>query len=351
MSIEIYPEDFSTRYGMTHAISITMTAFYNDIGKLMLVAPIDDHNIQALKVGNVIYDTDRKLTYILVNVKIDTSYRRITANGYTAEAILNRRVASAKTKITNIESGVYEAVNGNLRGLESRIQTAPVKGLEETYQGDDETTKDVDESVVYGGQLLDELTPVLEYGELGRRMLWDDTTKKWTFEVFKGIDRTQGIHRVVFSTEQGTAKDLICNDDDSTFYTTAFVRWDWEDTVQMHLVGTCGASARELWIDSSLSPEDGEDFAAMKKRVLSDAMDTLKEQIRRKSFTVTIDPEDFGRLYDMGDIVSCVSIKYGVEFNARVTGIKYTLDATGEKTEVTLGEPILTALEALKLNG
>ena len=157
--------------------------------------------------------------------------------------------------------------------------------------------------------------------------------------------------RVVFSTEQRTAKDLICNDVDSTFYTTAFVRWDWEDTVQMHLVGTCGVSARELWIDSSLSPEGGEDFAAMKKRVISDAMDTLKEQIRRKSFTVTIDPEDFGRLYDMGDIVSCVSIRYGVEFNARVTGIKYTLDATGEKTEVTLGEPILTALEALKLNG
>ena len=57
MSIEIYPEDFSTRYGLTHAISITMTAYYNDIGKLMLVAPIDDHNIQALKVGNVIYES------------------------------------------------------------------------------------------------------------------------------------------------------------------------------------------------------------------------------------------------------------------------------------------------------
>lgn len=40
----------------------------------------------------------RKLTYILVNVKIDTSYRRITANGYTAEAILNRRVGVRKDK-------------------------------------------------------------------------------------------------------------------------------------------------------------------------------------------------------------------------------------------------------------
>ena len=38
MSIEIYPEDFSTRYGLTHAISITMTAYYNDIGTLVPIA-------------------------------------------------------------------------------------------------------------------------------------------------------------------------------------------------------------------------------------------------------------------------------------------------------------------------
>lgn len=101
---------------------------------------------------------------------------------------------------------MYEAVNGNLRGLESRIQTAPVKGLEETYQGDDETTKDVDESVVYGGQLLDELTPVLEYGELGRRMLWDDTTKKWTFEVFRGIEPDAGHSQGCFLNRAGDGK-------------------------------------------------------------------------------------------------------------------------------------------------
>ena len=356
MSIEIYPEDFSTRYGLTHAISVTMTAFYNDIGKLTLVAPIDDHNIKTLKVGNVVYDTTRGNTYIIVNVKIDTPNRRITANGYTAETLLNRRVAAEKVKVTNIESGVYSAVRGNLRGLENRIQTAAIKGLTEVYQGDDPTTEDVDESAVYGGQLLDAITPVLEYGELGRQMIWDDSTKKWTFEIFKGVDRTQGIHRVVFSTEHGTAKDLVCNDDDTKFYTMAFVRWQWEGQAQTHIVGVTGSgdvNARELWVESSVSVsvEKDEDYETTKKKAIAEAMDALKEQVRRKSFTVTIDPEDFGRLYDLGDIVSCVSIKYGVEFNARVTGIKYTLDATGEKTEVTLGEPILTALEALKLNG
>jgi hypothetical protein len=46
-----------------------------------------------------------------------------------------------------------------------------------------------------------------------------------------------------------------------------------------------------------------------------------------------------------------VSIRFGVSFHARITGVKYKMDATGEKTEIILGDPILTALGALKLNG
>ena len=42
-------------------------------------------------------------------------------------------------------------------------------------------------------------------------------------------------------------------------------------------------------------------------------------------------------------------MKYGVKFNARITNVKYTLDANQEKTEVVLGAPILTVIKEMEL--
>lgn len=353
MSIEIYPSSFTKniRYGISHAISLSEEIHYNDIGKMTLVVDASDYNIQAVRTGNIVYDTDLQTTFVIVKTKIQTSTNRITANGYTADALLNRRIAGHnELKIVNIESGVYEKINNNLRGM-TRIKTAPIKGLSETYRGDDPTTEDVDESVCYGGQLLDAITPILEYGELGRRMIWDGRALEWTFEIYKGVDRTSGIHAVTFSAEQGTAPDLVICDDDSDMYTMAFVRWMWEGVAQIHIVGTTDTpDSRELWVDSSISvaKEQDEDYATVRKKAIAEAMDALNEHNRKQSFTVTISPEDFGTAYGLGDIVSCVSLRHKMSFKARVTGVIYTMDSRQRKFEVVLGEPEMTILEVLK---
>ena len=54
MSYEIYPADFATRYQVSHAISVMSSVYYNEIGGLTLVMPIDDYNIKALKELNVV---------------------------------------------------------------------------------------------------------------------------------------------------------------------------------------------------------------------------------------------------------------------------------------------------------
>lgn len=118
MSFEIYKEDFSTRYEIRHAISVIMSIYYNDIGKLILVAPVSDYNINVLKVGNLLYDTERDATFVIENTKIDTTTNRITANGYTANWLLNKRIIASEYHMENIETGVYKLVSDNLRGLQ-----------------------------------------------------------------------------------------------------------------------------------------------------------------------------------------------------------------------------------------
>lgn len=347
MSIEIYPPGFATRYQLTHAISIQMAVYYNDIGKLQMVVPVNDYNIAAIKKGSMFYDTVRGTTYIIVNTKHDTTQNRITANGYTTNWLLNKRVIASKKTVTTIETGVYALVSENLRGL-TRIKVAAASGLTEQYQpGDDE------DNTVYGGQLLDGVMDVLDTGELGHRMLWDGDTLQYTFEVYKGTDRTEGIHAVAFAEEQGTCSNLVISEDVSTFKNVAYVKYKLaDDTEPVVTVGTATADDRyERWFDTSVSQEEEETAADVKKKAVSFGNMELAKYIKRSSFDVTIDPSELGVRYDIGDIVTCVSVRFGVSFKARITGVKYKLDKTGEKTEIVLGDPILNALEEAKLNG
>jgi hypothetical protein len=347
MSIEVYPSDFSTRYEITHAISIQMATHYNDIGKLQLVVPVSDYNIMALKTGNILFDTVRGTTYIIINTKCDTTDNRITANGYTTDWLLNKRSVAVKHKVKTIETGVYDIINENLRGL-GRISTASVKGLTETFSGDS-----AEEATAYGGQLLDEIIPFLDNGDLGHRMVWDASKLSWTFEIFKGEDLTSGIHAIAFAEEHGTCSDLVINEDTSTFKNVAYVKYRLSDeTEPVAIVGSAEGDNRfEKWFDTSVSQEEDESADDCRKRAVAYATMELGKLINRKTFKVTIDASELGTLYNIGDVVSCVSIRFGVSFHARITGVKYKMDATGEKTEIILGDPILTALGALKLNG
>lgn len=341
MSFEIYPSDFSTRYEIRHAISMIMTIYYNDIGKLVLVAPVSDYNVNAIKNGNMLYDTDRNTSFIIVNSKIDTDTNRITANGYTANWLLNKRCIVGKHVLKIIETDSYSVINSNLRGL-SRISMAVPTGLPERT-----------DAVLHGGQVLEEIQPFLEEAELGNKMIWDPDELAYTFKIYKGKDLTHGIHAVVFSDEQGTAQDLVINDDDSTLKNFAYVVGSLKDGTEfVETVGTAeNDERREVWFETSVYQEEDESVEDCKARAKAYATMELGKRIRRQSFSVSIDPSELGTIYNLGDIVSCVSVRFSVSFHARIKGIKYTLDNRKAKTEVILGDPILTALGAIKLNG
>ncbi|MDD7260224.1 MAG: hypothetical protein SPI68_09310 [Candidatus Faecousia sp.] len=341
MSMEIYPIDFHTRYEITHAISIVMTVYYNDIGKLTLVADIDEYNVHALKIGNLLYDTARDITFLIACVNIDTKTNRITANGFTANWILNKRCIASDFHMVNIEQGAYQMVADNLRGL-TRVRMAAAIGLTERT-----------DHIFKGGLLLDELIPFLEEKGLGHKMLWHPDIKEHEFKIYKGIDRTQGIHAVRFSDEQGSAKDLVINDDDSTLCNVAYVSGSLKDDAEfVEIIGDAvGDNRREIWFDTAVTQEQDETEADCKARARAYGSMELGKRIRRQSFGVVIDPEDLGKFYDLGDVVTCVSVRFGVSFNARITGLRYTLDSSKTKTEIILGDPILTALGVMKLNG
>lgn len=342
MSLEIYDNGFTNRHEITQAISVQTSDYYNDVGKIVLNVPIDNYNISVLKPGAMIYNTETGFSYWIVNTKTDTAENRLTANGYTANWILNSRIISASTEISAVESGVYSLISDNLRGL-SYIVLADEKPLSATTN-----------VILEGEQLLDKVKEVLASADYGHKMVWNDAIKKFTFEIYEGRNLTQGIHAVVFSEEQGTAQELVINDDISTFKNVGYCKSKYSNGTEFTVVvGTAlGDDRREKWITSGgVSQENGESATNYLARVEEYVANELKNYIRSKSFTVEIDGSEFDTIYKLGDIVACSSVRFGVQFNARITGIKYTMDAKGQRTNIVLGDPILTMIGELKLNG
>lgn len=338
--IIIYNQDFSEFHEIANAAAVQMSAYYNDIGKLVLDVPINADNVAALRNDCILYDTGKKLAYIIKNVKTDTKANRITANGYTTNQILNGRIIAAPVAFTKVEDGVYSVVNDNLRGL-SRISLAASKGLTERTN-----------LTLLGEGVLAQIMPVLSNAELGHRMTWNHRTKEHTFEVYKGEDLTSGLRAVVFSDEQGTARDLVITDDASEFKNVVYVVAEYNETQIVEVVGTAtGDNRHEMWLEVSLTPEEGETEAHFRARMQNHGAMELGKQIRGLSFTVTIDPAELGAMYNIGDLVACVSKRFGVRFNARITGAKFKKDSKGETTEIILGEPILTKIGEVIVSG
>ena len=341
--IIVYNKDLTNFKEINHALSIQMEEHYNAIGKAIFTLPIDDYNISAIENGGIIYDTVRYMSFVIRNHKYDTARATMTVNAYTCNRILNKRAIIQKNTIANIEAGVRSVIESNLRGLPN-VEIGELNGFEDST-----------ETMLYGGQVLDEIMPILETAKIGNRMRWDTDRRVHVFELYKGRDLTEGIHSAVFSEEYKTAKDLVIANDDSVFKNVVYVPGALNDDSETEIVvevGTASGDERfEKWLDSSFRQDKEETESQFRERLKQIGLEEIAKLVSRHTFAVSIDTKEYGTTYKLGDVVSCVSQRFGVELKSRITSVKYTLDISGEKINLILGEPILTALGEVKLIG
>lgn len=339
--IVVYNKSMTIYHDIASAISIQMVEYYNDIGKATLVLPIDDYNIGIIENGGIVYDTEKEMSFVIVNHKYDTEANTLTVNCYTANSLLNKRAIIGKHQINNIEAGVISVVQENLRGL-------PNISVQDAVGFSDSTALELN-----GGQLLDEIMPVLEMAEIGNRLAFDPETMTFSFQLYKGDDLTSGIHAVVFSDIQGTAQNLVISDDESVLKNVVYIPGQLLDESEILVeVGTAqGADRFERWYGGSNKQTSEETEEQFRERLQSIGIEEIARLVNRMTFSVDIAPEEYGKAYKLGDIVSCVSERFGIALTSRISGVKYVLDVNNEQIELILGKPVLTALKEVMYNG
>jgi hypothetical protein len=333
-----YEPDYSN-FHEVRFISYTTEEFYNKIGKFTLTVAPTQYNIDVIKPNGILYRTDSKQAMWIQRVSPDTSSNKITVNGYTVNAKLNKRVFAQSATIAVAQNDIYTAITNNLRGLSDVIISSSTT-LTEPYA-----------AILQGGQILDEIIPILDACDLGHRMIFDTVAKKHTFEIYKGRDLTSGSQAMIFSDERGTARGLKIENDQSVFKNVCYVNGKKTDDTQVtRTVGTSTADERyELWLDSTISQETGETDAVFYQRMDDAGLSELAQRVKRTSFSVTVNESEYGVAFKLGDKVSCVSKRFDVKFNARVTGVKFTQDPAIRTVGITLGEPELDVLGEIKL--
>ena len=339
--IVVYNKDLTIYHDIASAISIQMVEYYNDIGKATLVLPIDDYNIGIVENGGIVYDTERDVSFVIVNHKYDTTQNTLTVNCYTSNSLLNKRAIVGTHTVSNIESDVLKIVSENLRGLPS-VELQGATGFT------DETSISVE-----NGQVLDQIMPILDIAEIGNRMVWNPDSRTHIFQLYKGRNLTSGIHAVTFSDIQGTARNLVISDDESIFKNVIYIPGELSDGTQIVVeVGTAESGNRfERWHGGSNKQENEETEEQFRERLKSIGVEEVSRLVNRMTFSVDIDPEEYGKAYRLGDIVSCVSERFGIALTSRISGVKYVLDANSEQIELILGKPVLTALKEVMYNG
>lgn len=343
MILHVIDSDFVYRGRVQNFKSLRWEERYSEKGKFTLVVDDTEKNASMIKKGCYFYRTDRKTAMVAVSIVRNGERSTITIGGFTTLHILDRRVILKPLTVTNIEAGIYKAVQDNLRSL-NYVALAANKGLtaESALEFED-------------AAMVSSLETMAKAGDLGIRMLLDNDAKTHVLEVYEGANRAyvDGVGGVVFSREFGNLVTLTVDEDDEIFANVAIVRGvKNDDTAIYREVGTVtGFARREIIVKANQQKSDQED-ADYLAYLDGEGVKALQKHYNVLTFTAQISSGAWGRDYNLGDKVTCKSTRYGLRFDTRITAFTETVESGIESISLTLGEPTITFLQgAILKNG
>lgn len=329
--------------------SLIWTRKYYECGTFELHAPLNTRNLQLLAENNIlskqefkdknghIVKTTSKESGIVEYIAIDDTVNEITAKGRFLPSIMDRR--AIKT-VVNF-NGKTEA---GMRKLVQSVTAMPFVELGE-LKGFTETVR----FQVSYKELYTYMCKLSKYSNLGFTIRADFKAKKFFFEVYKGVDRTESQRersRVVFSEIYKNLNGVAYVFSNQNTKTCAIVAGEGEGTARTLVTvgGGTGWDLREVIVDARDVQKDDDMTTAEYTEILKqkgneklaeygivEAMDA-----QTKPFVNFVYRED----YDLGDVVTVKKKMWGIEMDKRITEIQEIFENGGFDIVPTFGDPL-----------
>jgi len=346
--------------GITESFnSLRWVRRYSKSGEFELQCALTEEALTLLARGNIIYKKgDTEAGYIEYrNLKQDTEGKEILAiKGKFLTSYLNRRIIWG-TNIFNTtsENAMRTLISDSCISPSDSNRIIPnvILGALQGY------TDTVDYQVSYAN-LADELENLSNISNLGHRVSLDITNKKLVFDVYKGLDRSvnQSINpRCIFSKEFENILEQEYTDSLNNYKNLCLIGGVGEGTARkLVTVGdSIGLDRFEVFADQkSLSnevdtiPMADADYTNL---LIGKGNETLAETKEIQTFDSKTNLQ--GNLvyktdFDLGDIVTNVSKRWGITLDTRITEIEEVYESDGLSISATFGTNIPTLIDKIK---
>ena len=360
MEIYIFDRDLNFKGIIDKFISLRYVRRYYKSGEFELQCSLTFEALILLKRENIIYiKGDVEAAYIeYINLKQNSEGKEIIiVKGKFLTGYLNRRIIWG-TEIINdtAEKAMRQLVEHNCintTDINRKINNLILGSLKNYFAA-------VNYQVSYKN-LGDEIESLSNISDLGHRVNFDIGNRKLIFDVYEGLDRSinQNVNsRAIFSKEFENVLEQEFTDSLNNYRNIALVGGIGEGiNRKLAVVGSAAGLDRfEIFADQkNLSNVDEENNTISDAEYMNLLIEKGNEVLAGAKEILTFDSTinnnpnlKYKKDFDLGDIVTCVSKKWNLVINTRITEIEEVYEEKGQNINITFGNNVPTLIDKLK---
>ena len=320
-----------TRIGEINTfLSSTWEEAYCDRGLCQIVVTNSAAASRMLVPGNFVGRVGRKTVW-----QIKTKEKRsgqLWISGFTVNyTLLEDRILEGTHTSSVIETDLRTAVMA--------ARPAPIVGLS-TLRG---LTGSVESEHTYTDlfSLSKDLCGAVDYGF---RFVHDRQLKKLLFDVWQGEEKPNA----KFAEAFGNLANLVLQQSDVNFKNVAYVGGSGEGAARVFV--TCGDTTKtglarhEMFVDARDLQQEDKTLAAYKAILQQRGLEKLNEANQKLAVTYDVDPDRFGKDYDLGDVIYSILPEDGLKLFVRIIAFKEVVEKNRVSVAITVGSPIIQTI-------
>ncbi|MBU3176097.1 siphovirus ReqiPepy6 Gp37-like family protein [Clostridium estertheticum] len=359
MDLYIFDRELNFKGIIDSFTSLRWVRRYYKSGEFELHCDLTPESLMLLERENIVWKKgDKEAGYIEYrNITQDAEGKEILViKGKFLTGYLNRRI-TWYTEIfkTTVEWAMRILVTDNCINPTDSSRIIPNLSLNPLKQ----FTEMIDCQTSYVN-LSEELENLSNVSSLGHRISFDGNTKKLTFEVYKGLDRSvnQSINpRCIFSKEFENVIEQEYTDSLNNYKNLVLVGGIGEGNARnLVTVGSSSGLDRfEVFNDQkglsnvvdSVTMSDA-DYTLL---LVGKGNETLAETKEIQTFDSKMNLNSnikYKTDFDLGDIVTYLNKKWNVILDSRITEVEEIYEEAGESINITFGNNIPTLIDKIK---
>lgn len=355
MELYVFDKELNFQGIIESFFSLRWVRRYSKCGEFELHCSLTSETLNLLQRSNVIWKKDDlEAGYVEYrNLKQDAEGKEVLViKGKFLTGYLNRRIIWGIENLnTTAELAMRQLINNhaiNPANTDRKIDMLTLGDLK-GY------TNNIDKQVSYKN-LLETVEEISSTDGLGIRTLLDIENKQMIFDIYEGLNRTAGQSEnapAIFSREFENILEQEFTDSFNNYRNLALVAGEGEGTARQFVtVGSgTGFDRYELFIDArDLQQEDmtNEEYEAVLQNRGQSKLAEMRE-IQTFESKININSNlTYREDFDLGDVVTCTSKKWGITIDTRITEIEEVYEETGKQINVTFGNNIPSLIDKIK---